>query len=206
MPHASSAMPLFEYFFTGKVLLPLCINFPGIDGDYGVGLCILVAYNIAVYVICLTITMSVESLECVIFVNMGMVSSIIINNLTELRDALLSPECSKCEIKQRLLHIVFMNKKYNEWVWENLIFFLTKMALTLHRFQIHSQVGPAFFIICLCQYSTASIFAVLALFAIIWVLLFQVIHFKFKQFCVPSNYFRITIFQLFLFYSLGLLK
>lgn len=112
MSSAQCLLP--EYFSTGKIVPPLCIYIPGIDGESVIGQFILVAVNLLAYVVSILITIAIDSLFCIIFWNMGLISSIIINHLAELRDALLKPECSKCEIKLRLIQIVLMHKKYNE--------------------------------------------------------------------------------------------
>lgn len=102
------------YFYTGQIIPPLCVYYPVVDDSSLIGQCILVALNLVVYAVGLLIAMAIDSLVSVIFLNMGLVSSIIVNHLNELRNALLDPERSKHEIRKRLINIIFMHKKYKE--------------------------------------------------------------------------------------------
>lgn len=110
----ASSLTFIEFIHTGKLLMPLCNYFPGVDESSPIGQGFLAAYNLLVITYSLLIFMPVDSLVCIIFVNMGLVSSIIINHLAEMRNALLDPDCSKLDIRKRMINIICMHQKYKE--------------------------------------------------------------------------------------------
>lgn len=114
LPFALATLCFVQFLCTANIIPPLCIYFPGIDNGSIIGQCIMVAFNLMWFTYGLLITMAIDSLVSIVFLNMGLISSIIVNHLTELKDVLLKAQCSKREIKQRIITIVLMHKKYNE--------------------------------------------------------------------------------------------
>lgn len=102
--------------FLGVKDTPLRIHFPGLNDATDTGFAILYGLNILLLVFYYFTICSCDMLIYVIFANVPMIASIIIHQLDELKVALLDPECPSSEIKYRILNIILMHKKYNEYV------------------------------------------------------------------------------------------
>lgn len=101
-----------ESVYTGHVVLPMRIYLPGIDADTIGGIAILLINNVVQTACCILIVVSYNSLIFLIFANIPMVSLIIIGHLNELNEILGKRNRNIADIK--LLHIIFMHRKYKE--------------------------------------------------------------------------------------------
>lgn len=105
--------PFGLFAATREKVVPLRMYFPGIDEQSTIGFIILITFN-AVFVFCaLAAVMPIDALTVIIFVNMPMVSSIIIRQLDDFRGELDSGTIAMHAIRGNLLAFVAMHKKYN---------------------------------------------------------------------------------------------
>lgn len=106
--------PFALFAVTREKIVPLRMYFPGIDEQTNAGFGFLITFN-AVFVFCaLAAVMPIDALTVIIFVNMPMVSSIMIQQLDDFRDGLRAGRIAAHEIRGEILRMVDMHRTYNE--------------------------------------------------------------------------------------------
>lgn len=106
--------PFVLFAVTREKIVPLRMYFPGIDEQSTIGFGFLITFNAAFVFCALTAVMPIDALTVIIFVNMPMVSSIIIRQLDEFRDRLRGGSIAAHEIRGDFLGMVAMHRTYNE--------------------------------------------------------------------------------------------
>lgn len=105
---------LLDNFYDGAMAPILRVYLPGIDEHSYGGAIVLNAFNYVILLIGHLIVVPFDLLIYIIFINMLMVASIIAGRLGELRERLPDEKRNLTEIRNRLIQIIFMHKKYNE--------------------------------------------------------------------------------------------
>lgn len=94
------------------------VYLPGMSYLENYGLALQAFHNIVISLLDILIFTAFEMLIYIVFTNMLLISTIIVRELGDLRMALEKPDTSEYEIQCRLLKIIQMHKKYNEYWFE----------------------------------------------------------------------------------------
>lgn len=105
---------IMEYFETGVVRPVSGIYWPMIDEHKWQHLAILNTYNVTSTMIAVLALIANDLFLFVVFVHVPMIARVVIHELNELQAVLNGVYVTEREVKNRLIKIILMHRKYNE--------------------------------------------------------------------------------------------
>lgn len=105
---------LIEYYMSGIKITPIDLYFPGVADYSDLIFGFVLIYNYAVILVNFTVHNASLLLIYVIFVNILLLSSIIVNEMDELQQCLGDGNKSDGNIGNRLIKIIYTHKRYGE--------------------------------------------------------------------------------------------
>lgn len=108
-----AVLPLVVYILTGKAKQSIGHQFPGVDNTTTIGLSLLLIVECIFFNALGALVTIFDLIILVIFLNLSMISKIIVAHIHRLERELEAERVDATEVKRRLIVVMLMHQKYN---------------------------------------------------------------------------------------------